>query len=429
MTTSDYGMVDILTTTVNMLLPIISLSVFDAVLRFTMDRETDNKKVFTNAVLITFVGSLIVIFSYPLILKLNIFPSNLPYLYSILILQSYQSLFAQYIRATGKIKIYAANGILTAIITAIVNVFLLVFLNLGIKGYLISMIIATLASVLFLVLNIQITKCFALSKIDTEVIKKLLTFSIPLMPNAMMWWVVNASNRYFILFFIGTSVNGLFAVANKIPSLLSIIQSIFFQAWQMSAIEEFDSGDKSKFYSNIFEIFSVIMIIGTSFILVILKRIMYYLVAPNFFSSWELVPFLLMGILFSSFSSFLGTNYIAAKKTKGVLKTSLVGAIVNVVCCFIFIPWIGANGAGIATMISFFSIWIIRYFDTKKFIKMEINFKKLLINSTIIFTQIFILYNTTINKFETFFEIALFVLLIFMNREVFCIIVNKITKK
>ncbi|MDT1944026.1 lipopolysaccharide biosynthesis protein [Carnobacterium maltaromaticum] len=291
------------------------------------------------------------------------------------------------------------------------------------------MIIATLASVLFLVLNIQITKCFALSKIDTEVIKKLLTFSIPLMPNAMMWWVVNASNRYFILFFIGTSVNGLFAVANKIPSLLSIIQSIFFQAWQMSAIEEFDSGDKSKFYSNIFEIFSVIMIIGTSFILVILKRIMYYLVAPNFFSSWELVPFLLMGILFSSFSSFLGTNYIAAKKTKGVLKTSLVGAIVNVVCCFIFIPWIGANGAGIATMISFFSIWIIRYFDTKKFIKMEINFKKLLINSTIIFTQIFILYNTTINKFETFFEIALFVLLIFMNREVFCIIVNKITKK
>lgn len=186
----------------------------------------------------------------------------------------------------------------------------------------------------------------------------MLIYSIPLIPNALMWWVMNASNRYFILFFVGASANGLFAVANKIPSFLSILNTIFFKAWQLSAIEEYGDESKAKFYSQTFYYFSVVMFVGTSIILMILKYMMGILVSEEFFSSWQFIPFLLIGIVFSSFSAFLGTNYIAAKQTKGIFRTSLIGGTINIILNLIFIPLVGTNGAAISTMISF---WLYGY--------------------------------------------------------------------
>ena len=48
LSTSEYGMVDIVTTTTSMLLPIISLNIYDAVLRFVMEDDQENDAVFTN---------------------------------------------------------------------------------------------------------------------------------------------------------------------------------------------------------------------------------------------------------------------------------------------------------------------------------------------------------------------------------------------
>src|SRR5690606_38107953 len=119
-------------------------------------------------------------------------------------------------------------------------------------------------------------------------------------------------------------------------------------------IEEANSKDKSNFFSNVFNVFSMVMLLSTSLLLVHLKYIIEVLVADSYIESWKYVPFLLLGIVFSSFSGFLGTNYIAEKKTTGVFKTSLIGAIINIVLNLLMIPLLGLNGAAIATMISFF---------------------------------------------------------------------------
>ncbi|WP_201319164.1 MULTISPECIES: hypothetical protein [unclassified Paenibacillus] len=94
-------------------------------------------------------------------------------------------------------------------------------------------------------------------------------------------------------------------------------------------IEEAESKEKSAFFSNIFNMFSIVMLVSTSLILVHLKFIISILAAENFYEAWKYGPFLLLAIVFSSFSSFLGTNYIAAKKTTGVFKTSVIGAMTN----------------------------------------------------------------------------------------------------
>lgn len=240
----------------------------------------------------------------------------------------------------------------------------------------------------------------------------MLLYSIPLIPNAIMWWAMSSLNRYMIVFFLELSANGIYAIASKIPSLLSIINSIFFQAWQMSAIEEANSKEKSKFYTNVFNVFSVFMLITTSIILVHLKLIM-SIFSDNYYDSWKYVPFLMLGVVFSSYSSFLGTNYIAAKKTTGVFKTSVVGAIINITLNFLLIPFIGLYGAAIGTMVSFMVIWILRIIDTRNFVTIKINLYKLILSFIIIFIQIGFMYLNF--KYEYLILLSIFLLLIIVN--------------
>lgn len=419
LTTTEYGTVDLITTTTSLLLPIISLSIFDAVLRFTMDKRQPTDSVFTNAIVVSSIGALIAVLSYPILSYLNVFGDLLIFMYVILILQAFQSVSAQFVRAIGKVKVFALNGIVMTLVTGIMNIVLLVYLNMGVGGYLLAMVLSNLVSIVYLTFVGRTYKFINFKKIDKGLTKKMLIYCVPLIPNALMWWVMNASSRYFILFFVGASANGLFAVANKIPSLLSILNQIFSQAWQLSAIEEYDSKDKSKFYSEVFNYFSMFMFLGTSAILVVIKIAMDFAVAPEFYTSWKYVPFLLLGVVFSSFSSFLGTNYIAAKKTGGVFKTSIIGGIVNVVSNLIFVPWIGTNGAGISTMISFFVIWVIRIYDTKQFIDMKLNLKILVANISIIAIQIAILYLNLSSVTEMIFEGLLFIVLLIINKSLF----------
>lgn len=416
LTTSEYGTVDLITTTTSFLMPIISLSIFDAVLRFTMDKSQPTDSVFTNALVVTSIGSLMAILSYPILSYFNVFGDLIIFMYFILIIQAFQSLSAQFVRAIGEIKVFAFSGIAMTIVTGVMNIVLLVYLNMGIPGYLLAIVFSNLVSIIYLTMVGKTYKYVNLKKINKNLTKEMLVYCIPLIPNALMWWVMNASSRYFILFFVGASANGLFAVANKIPSLLSILNQIFFQAWQLSAIEEYDSKNKSNFYSEVFNYFSMSMFLGTSGILIVIKPVMSVLVATEFYHAWKYAPFLLLGVVFSSFSGFLGTNYIAAKKTGGVFKTSIIGGILNIVLNFIFIPLVGTNGASLSTMISFFVIWVIRVYDTKQFINMKLDLNILTTNILIIAMQIGILYLNISSITELVMEILLFNILLIINR-------------
>ncbi|OTP51945.1 hypothetical protein A5884_001140 [Enterococcus sp. 7D2_DIV0200] len=398
LTPAEYGSVDLLMTTVSLLLPIVSLNIFDGVIRFVMDKNESKEKVFTNSMLLLF--AMAVASSFGIMCLSFFFPLTNHfwyYLYWILILQALQTTFAQFARGIDKIKVYALSGVLLTFATAVLNIVLLVIFKMGIQGYLISLVLANIITIVYLACVLKIWSFFNFKNLDKQLIKRLLIYSLPLIPNAIMWWLMNASSRYFVVFFIGSSANGLLAVANKIPSLISLLNTIFMQAWQMSAIEEFDSKDKSVFYSKVFNYFSLVMLLGASGLLMILKPLVKWVINIDFYNSWEIVPPLLLAVVYSSYSGFLGTNYIAAKKTQGVFFSSIIGALASVILNLLLIPSIGTSGVGISSMVSFFLIFIIRYFDTKKFIHMTINIKNIIIIHLVIILQIVFLYLSLIH--------------------------------
>lgn len=418
LSTSEYGAIDIVTTTINMILPIISLSIYDAVLRFTMDNKESNDNVLSNGLAVIILGSIISLGLYPLFKRFDAIEGLIDYLYIILICQSLNSLLSQFTRGIGEVKIFTISGIIKTLILCICNIGFLVFLDLGISGYFISVIISEITSILFILFSVKIHQYIRFDNLNLNLLKRMMSYSIPLIPNSFMWWLINASNRYFILYYEGVIINGLFAVANKIPVLLTLFTSIFYQAWQLSAIEEYNSENKSKFFSEVFYYYQAVLFLFSSATFVILKVLIRFIFPIEYHSSWKYVPFLLLGALFSSFSSFLGTNYIAAKDTKGVFKTSLIGGIISLLLNILLVPFIGAIGAGISTMFSFFIIWIVRIVDTKRYISMKINKKSSLISIIIISLQIIILFLKFNIILELCFEASLFILHLFLYRKI-----------
>ena len=127
--------------------------------------------------------------------------------------------------------------------------FLIVFKQ-GIAGYFNALIIANIVSIIFLGIACGIWKDIIYTKLDMNLMRQMLTFSIPLIFNAVSWWVANSSDRLMLNYFTGAGDVGLYSVAAKIPSIITSITSIFNQAWMISSVTEYDSNNESTFFSK-----------------------------------------------------------------------------------------------------------------------------------------------------------------------------------
>ncbi|TDQ37652.1 lipopolysaccharide biosynthesis protein [Aureibacillus halotolerans] len=413
LTPSEFGTADLITVTSNLVLPLVTLSVFNGVFRFVMDKQYDKEAVLINSIVIMIAGSILLVMLYPLLNRVLPFGEFTDYFYIIVILQALNTIFMQYIRGCHFVKLYALSGMISSFILFLSNIIFLVVLDLGIDGYLLAYVITLLFGCVFNFFAGNIHRHINFHKIKHKLMKDLLIYSVPLMPNALMWWVMNFSDRYIIAMILGASANGLYAVASKIPSLLNTVHAIFFQAWQMSAIEEFDSEEKDDFFSKIFDYLSTVLMLCTSFIIVHLHFIISILVSSEYIESWKYTPFLLLASLFSAFSAFLGTNYIASKQTNGVFKSSFIGALVNIIITLLLVPIFGVNGAAFATMISFLFIFLLRVIDTKKYVTIHFHVKKLFLMFFVLLLQIAILFTDL--QFKYYLLMFLFVVLLFIN--------------
>lgn len=108
LSTEQFGTVDLATTTVNMLSPIVALSIADAVFRFLMDDESDDQAIFTTGLTFTITVSLVLLFLYPVVRFFHI--ANGGYILVYLTLVILQALLQNFIRAIEYRNIFAMSS-------------------------------------------------------------------------------------------------------------------------------------------------------------------------------------------------------------------------------------------------------------------------------------------------------------------------------
>ncbi|MBC2103754.1 lipopolysaccharide biosynthesis protein [Listeria booriae] len=366
---SEYGQADIIMMTVSILVPIVTLSIADGVFRYTMERAS-KKQVFSSACAILLIAGLILILLTPLLKNIPMIQHYYWLFLVLLLVQLWNILFQQQVRANGKLILYSVSGLLMSLILLGANILFLKYMDMGVTGFLYANLLAFTFNTLCLFFGAKLYRLFSFRSINRPLLKKMLIYSLPLIPNAILWWVMQVSDRYILTFAIGIAANGLYTVAAKIPSLLSMINTIFFQAWSISAIGE-KLKQNDSFFAGVFTLFSSLFFIATEGIMLIVQPFAGTLFSAAYQDVWKYVPFLLIAVLLSSFSSFLEVSYMVEKKTKQLLFTSLKGSIVNVGLAVLLIPIIGILGASIATLLGFLVTWLLRMKQVKFFRQLE----------------------------------------------------------
>jgi O-antigen/teichoic acid export membrane protein len=413
LTSADYGVVDLIIQTSNLLIPIVSLGIANGVIRFGLDKSIRKGEVFSVGLTVISGGFIIFLVFMPIISKITYISGKTALIYLFVLMSILRTLCSQFVRAKEYVRLYAFDGLLSTFTTIVFNVLLLVVFKLGITGYVLAIVLSDFLSTVFLFTSAKLKRYVHIKYINKDLAKSMIKYSLPLIPSTIFWWITNVSNRFIVAHVLGNEANGLFAVSYKIPTIIVLISNIFMDAWQMSAVTEEDKRSRAKFFTKVFNVYQSILFLSASFIILFSKFITRILVSESFYLSWKYIPLLVMATTFSCLVTFLGSVYMVEKKSYLTLSTTVVGAITNVVFTFLLINKFGVNGAAFATFISYFTVFLIRARNTKNFIEIKWNAPKLFINTIIVLCQSIIMIFEI--KYWVIYEIILVSLMTFIN--------------
>lgn len=380
LTPAENGDVSLMMQTANLLIPLVSLGISNSIIRFGLDDKYSKRTVFTTGVFTLGAGYLILLAAFPLLNMVDFIHKYIWMLYLYLLMSCSRTLVQQFVRAKTYTKLYAFDGILATVNTLIlVCVFLLKF-KWGAMGYIAAIIGADFLSVVFLSVITSVWRYFDISKLDKAVAKEMLRYCLPLIPASIAWWITNVSDRYLVTYFCGSTVNGIYDISYKLPSIINVFATIFLEAWQISAVKESGEKHTSRFFTNVFKAYQSVVFMGGAGIILLAKPLIRLFADDAYFEAWTFVPVLIMATIFSCFSTFMTSIYMVEKRGSLNLATMAAGAVANVALNLILIPKMGAQGAAVATFASYVLVFGLRAVNTRKFININIAPMQLLLN-------------------------------------------------
>lgn len=390
------GVKELLNQCASLLIPLVSLGIANAVIRFGLEKGVKKGSIYMNGLAAIGMGFAGLILLYPLLKQIEWFSEYMVLLYVYLLVSCLRTLNCQFCRARELNRLYAIDGILCTLTTCGFYVLFLRVLNMGPTGYLIAIICADGLSALFLFCVTKTWKYCKIKNFDKKLLQKMLRYALPLVPASIFWWVTNASDQFFVAGMLenGTALAGVLGASYKLPTILSIVSTIFTEAWQISAFTDGTDAGREQFFSRVFRAYqSLIFLVASGIVLMAQPFMAIY--RDDYFFGWQFIPLLVMATAFSSFDNFLNSIYMVEKRSTLSLSTMAIGAGVNAVLNYTLIPRWGVNGAALATFVGYFVVFLLRAVNTRGLIcvdfapaKLAINFGLLVVESFIMLRQV-----------------------------------------
>jgi O-antigen/teichoic acid export membrane protein len=380
-----------------------------------MDSEENKQDVFSISIRIILTSIVFVLigglFIDKVSLKLSEYWLYFVVYYIVYILQDNS---AQFIKGLGYTGEYAIQGVIQTIILVSANIVFLLVLHMELEGFLLATILGYSSATVYMFFKCRLY-LFYKKGIDYNLARRMLVYSLPMVPTAIGWWLNGSLDKYLLIALIGYSANGVYSVAQKIPSILTVIISIFTQAWVLSVISSYGDKDFSKYYIRVHDVFLGVGTIGCASIIILSKVLGQLLFAKDFFQAWMYVPILTVATLLSSYSIFLSSVFRAAKRTKSIFISTIIGSLVNLILNLLLIPRIGCIGAAIATVIGFAIMCFMRIIEMSKFISLEYSMIRLVAELLLLFGMAIIVSLEL--SYSWIIASGIFVIIIIINKK------------
>jgi O-antigen/teichoic acid export membrane protein len=301
---------------------------------------------------------------------------------------------------------YATTNLASAFIFGIVY-------DLGLTAILYSMIVSVLFSSLlgFFLLRKSFGFVF-----KPDLLKQLLMFSMPLVPASMLVFVSLYIDRYMINLLLDLESVGLYGVAVRLASAASLVMIGFQMAITPLIYKHYNEPETPQ---NLAVIFKYFVIFATLFFLVyslVIEELLHLLTTPEFYVVANVIPILVLALLFSNMYVFMPGIGIR-KKAHLIFLISLVAAVLNVVLNYLLIPIFGILGSALATAVGYFLAFLSFVFFSQKlyFVPHKWFGLVFIFIMTLIFVYLYFSYLNDLEFLQTVFSRLLFVIVFFAS--------------
>lgn len=430
LTKESYGTYDLIVILVSLFLPAVTLQIQTAAFRFLIDirnKKDKVKSIITNITAFIIPVSIIaLVILYFCLYKIDFKVRILICLYYFL--DIFGNSLRQIVRGLAENLKYSLSAIINSAAQLIFVVVFVWYFEIGLLGGVLALAVAELISVLYLFFSAKIYKFLNFKMVSIKEIKTMLAYSWPMVPNSMSMWVMRVSDRLVITFFMNVSANAIYAVANKIPQLLTLAQTTFTMAWQENASIVSKDEDADRYYSDMYKTMFDLMAGAMCVIIAFVPILFIILVRGDYSAAYNHIPILLLGMFFYAMSSYLGGIYVAYMKTKSVGITTMIAAVLNLVIDVALIHFIGLYAASLSTLISYVFLFFYRLIDVRKIIKIQYDFKHMILVFVfmILVSVLCVLQNNIANILNFVLATVVFLAL---NKQFLKLVFNMIKKK
>lgn len=416
---SDYGYFEIVHSTILLMAPILSFQISQGILRFAITGTEEEKKSIISSASFFLAGLLILLFFIIQFMKgfteIRYIDVVTAFLYLFIINQFLMNI----LRTLDKREMYSIGSFLYGLGIAIFSLIFFFADEINLKYVLLSYVFSNLLVVIILWIKISFHDYLSWRNSDFKKFLMILKYSLPLLFDAVCWWIMNLSDRFLLKYFLDLEAVGIYAVAYKFSATLLFANVVFYMVWQEESIKNAGAKGQSDKNASIFNRFMKIQLSVYLMIIPLTKIYMDNFIDMSYYSALEYAPILIGSAAFSSFAAFYGMQYQVQKRTNAALVTSLIGSGINVVLNILLIPRFGLWGSTVSTLFSFMLLWIIRLFGSDSFVTMkDVQWNVLIIG--IIFCTVFTYFTLMLDTplLIVVFFLALIATLVF-NKELF----------
>ncbi len=400
LTRDEMGVAELIIKTTSILYPILSFSIGQAVIRYGLGKQYSRRDVFTIGITTVLFGFIFSLPFKPLLglvhyqTSAGVTGSLKEYgwlIYVYVLVSCTQNVCGQFIRALGYVRLYAIDGIFRTFMTIVLNILYLKVFKWNIFGYVFSVVCSDAISTVCLFLIASLWIYFKPKRFNFHLLRSMLAYSLPLVPDAVLVYVIGFSDQMFLSGMKSTDISATYAIAYRVPTLIALVASVFVDAWQISMVNDNSRTEQIKFFSKVGNAYGSIVSIIASGGIMCSKLAISILAVESYYSGWMLIPILALGAAFNCLSSFQKSVYLLEKKTVPSFLSTAFSAVINIILNYFFISPnhldLGGTGAALATLISYVSLFLYRAFDGKRFMPIRWNKRRLGITVVLVIVQ------------------------------------------
>lgn len=432
LTPAEYGDFDFVVAVSAFLLPVITLSMHEAMFRYIIDTGSEDeefKRIITNSFVVVMAGIVLMAISM-LVIAPFLDADMLLYVFVYVAANAVYVFANNMLRGLGRIREFAIVSSSKNILQLVLNVLAVAVFRWGMKGLLFSLCVSEMLAFLVVACVSKMWRQIKWRYIEWERIKPMLSYSLPLIPNTLCSQIINLSDRLVISGFMGSAANGIYSVSYKFPNMIDTLYHLFYTAWSESASRVFAKGKEyaNKYYQSLYEtidgmMFAVILLMTAG--MPILFRVF---VRGDYLQGFYCVPLLLFAMYFACVAKFYSGIYTALKKTKVMANSTVFAAIVNIVVNLIFIKSLGLYAAAGSTLLADIVLAAMRKKNLAKDIVFKTNYKKIVARSVVVFIVISLYSYSNWVKVSVSVIIAMVYAMV-ENKKVISNIINKVRSK